>query len=107
MRLLNCCGEIEVKQLRGNHFEKAKILLPLYQVVVRKSSMGQFKAEMESNGEGGGALITYLSKAIIHHLDGNREKARKYANQATEMYRKEKHLYVSIGEILREKGEVV
>ena len=52
-------------------------------------------------------LEHYLARAIIRHLDGNKEKANKYANQATEMYKKQKHLYVPIEEILRSKGEAV
>ena len=48
----------------------------------------------------------YLYRAIIRHLDGNKEKANKYANQATELYKKDKHLYVSIEDILKSKGEI-
>jgi hypothetical protein len=46
----------------------------------------------------------YLAKAIIRHLDGNKEKAKKYAKQATELYKKDKHLYVPIREIIEAKG---
>lgn len=48
----------------------------------------------------------YLARAIIHHLDGDRKKFEKYANQAYELYKQEKHLYVSIGEIIKTKGEI-
>jgi hypothetical protein len=49
-------------------------------------------------------LERYLYRAIIHHLDGNKEKANKYAKQATELYKKDKHLYVPIREIIEAKG---
>lgn len=46
----------------------------------------------------------HLIKAIIHHIDGNSEQYEKHARKATELYGREKHLYVPIEEILREKG---
>lgn len=46
----------------------------------------------------------HLAKAIIHHLSGNTEQYEKYAQQATELYKRDKHLYVPIEEILSEKG---
>jgi hypothetical protein len=46
----------------------------------------------------------HLAKAIIHHLNGNKEQYEKHARQATELYKRDKHLYVPIEEILREKG---
>ncbi len=46
----------------------------------------------------------YLYRAIIRHLDGNQEKARKYAEQATELHKRDRHLYVPIGEIIEAKG---
>ena len=57
--------------------------------------------------KGGQVMIEkYLARAIIRHLDGDTEKANKYANQATELHKKDRHLYVSIEEILRSKGAV-
>lgn len=49
----------------------------------------------------------YLAKAIIYHIIGNKEQCEKHANKATELHSKEKHLHVSIGDILRAKGEIV
>lgn len=50
-------------------------------------------------------LEKYLARAIIRHLHGDKPKANEYAKQATELYKQNKHLYVSIKDILREKGE--
>lgn len=49
-------------------------------------------------------LEHYLARAIIHHLNGDREQFSKYAKQAYELYKKDKHLYVPIGEIIEAKG---
>ena len=49
-------------------------------------------------------LEHYLYRAIIRHLDGDKELSEHYSKQATELYKIDKHLYVSIGDILREKG---
>ncbi len=46
----------------------------------------------------------YLYRAIIRHLDGDRERFRHYVEQAIELYRKDKHLYVPIQEIIEAKG---
>jgi len=49
-------------------------------------------------------LEHYLYRAIIRHLDGDKELSEYYSKQATELYKRDKHLYVPIEEILREKG---
>lgn len=51
-------------------------------------------------------LEKYLARAIIRHLDGDKPKANEYANRAVEIHKQNKHLYVSIEDILREKGEI-
>lgn len=51
-------------------------------------------------------LEQYLARAIISHLHGDKSKANEYAKQATELYKQNKHLYVSIGEIIEAKGEI-
>ena len=55
--------------------------------------------------KGGQAMIEkYLARAIIRHLDGDKELSAHYSKQAYELYKRDKHLYVPIEEILREKG---
>ncbi len=49
-------------------------------------------------------LEQYLARAIIRHLDGDKELSAHYSKQAYELYKRDKHLYVPIEEILREKG---
>lgn len=49
-------------------------------------------------------LEQYLYRAIIRHLDGDREQFDRYAQQAHEMYLRDKHLYLTIGEIIEAKG---
>ena len=51
-------------------------------------------------------LEHYLYRAIIRHLDGDREQSKEYAKQATELYKQDKHLYVSIEDVIRAKGEI-
>ena len=49
-------------------------------------------------------LEHYLYRAIIRHLDGDKELSEHYSKQATELYKKDKHLYVPIREIIEAKG---
>jgi hypothetical protein len=49
-------------------------------------------------------LEQYLARAIIRHLDGDKERFNRYAERAHELYKREKHLYVSIQEIIEAKG---
>lgn len=46
----------------------------------------------------------YLKRAIVQHLDGNRELFEHYTKQAIEEYKRYKHLHVSVGEIMESKG---
>lgn len=46
----------------------------------------------------------YLYRAIIRHLDGDKELSAHYSKQAYELYKRDKHLYVPIREIIEAKG---
>ena len=51
-------------------------------------------------------LEHYLYRAIIRHLDGDKELSEHYSKQATEIYKMDKDVYVSIEDILKSKGEI-
>jgi len=42
----------------------------------------------------------YIAQGVIQHLDGNMELFQKYIKQAMEIFDRDKHLYVTIGELV-------
>lgn len=56
-------------------------------------------------------LEHYLARAIIRHLDGDREQFEQLVNKAIGIhkgvYGEGRHLYVPIREIIEAKGEAV
>lgn len=48
----------------------------------------------------------YIARAIITHLDGDMDRFNELAKQAMELYKQDKHLYVSIEDVIKAKGEI-
>jgi hypothetical protein len=49
-------------------------------------------------------ICKLLGQAIVRHIAGDKEKAAELSSIAQEQYEKDRHLYVSIWEILIHKG---
>lgn len=47
-----------------------------------------------------------VARAIVNHLDGDMDKFKEFTTKAMELYKRDKHLYVSIEDILRVKGDI-